>query len=75
MKYMHDTRANKMEEGHDTIQAKKRAIHDDTHIWGKTDPTFGGNPIPIRTLPEPGDSNCAPPREKKGLWRHYLSSK
>ena len=35
---MHDTRANKMEEGHDTIQAKKRAIHDDTHIWGKPDP-------------------------------------
>ena len=32
-----------MEEGRDTIQAKKRAIHDDTHIWGKTDPTFGGN--------------------------------
>ena len=44
MKYMHDTRANKMEEGHDTIQAKKRAIHDDTQIWGETDPTFGGNP-------------------------------
>ena len=41
---MHDTRANKMEEGHHTIQAKKRAIHDDTHIWGKTDPTYGGNP-------------------------------
>ena len=38
---MHDTKGNKMEEGHDTIQAKKRAIHDDTQIWGKTDPTFG----------------------------------
>ena len=25
MKYMHDTRAIKMEEGHDTIQAKNRA--------------------------------------------------
>ena len=36
-----------MEEGHDTIQAKQRAIHDDTHIWGKTNPTFGGNPPPI----------------------------
>ena len=40
--------ANKMEEGHDTIQAKKRAIQDDTQIWGKTDPTFGGNLTPIR---------------------------
>ena len=34
-----------MEEGHDTIQAKKRAIHDDTHIWGKTNPTFGGGRV------------------------------
>ena len=48
MKYMHDTRANKMEERHDTIQAKKRAIHEDTQIWGETDPTFGGNPTAIR---------------------------
>ena len=46
---MHDTRANKMEEGRVTIQAKKRSIHDDTHIWGKTDPTFGGNPTAILT--------------------------
>ena len=42
MKYMHDTRANKMEEGHDTIQAKKRAIHDDTQIGGESDPKSGG---------------------------------
>ena len=47
MKYTHDTWANKMEEGRDTIQGKKRAIHDDTKIWGKTDPTFGGNRPPI----------------------------
>ena len=37
-----------MEEGHDTIHAKKRAIHDDTQIWGETDPTFGGNPTATR---------------------------
>ena len=37
MKYMHDTRAKKMEEVLDTIHAKKRAIHDDT----------GGNPTAI----------------------------
>ena len=43
MKYTHDTRANKMEEGRITIQVKKRAIHDDMKYWGKTDPTFGGN--------------------------------
>ena len=39
---------NKMEEGRVTIQAEKRAIHDDTQFWGETDPTFGGNPPPIR---------------------------
>ena len=37
MKYMHDTRAKEMEEGHDTIHAKERAIHDDTH-GGKSAP-------------------------------------
>ena len=39
-----------MEEYRITIQVKKRAIHDDTKFWGKSDPTFGGNPpaIPIR---------------------------
>ena len=47
MKYTHDTWANKMEEGRVTIQPKKRAIHDDIQIWGKTDPTFGGNQTPI----------------------------
>ena len=48
MKYTHDTRANNMEEGHDTIQAKNRVIHDDTHISGETDPTYGGNSPPIQ---------------------------
>ena len=48
MKYTYDTRANKMEEGRITIQVKKRAMHDDTKFWGKTDPTFGGNPPAIR---------------------------
>ena len=53
MKYTHDTRANKMEEYRITIQVKKRAIHDDTRYWGKTDPILGGNraPIPGRLLP------------------------
>ena len=37
-----------MEEGRVTIQVKKRAIHDDTKYWGKTDPTFRGNPPAIR---------------------------
>ena len=46
MKYTYDTWANKMEEGRVTIQAKKKAIHDDTYIWGKTDPTSGGNQTP-----------------------------
>ena len=41
MKYTHDTRANKMEEWRITIQVKKRAIHDDTRYWGKTDPILG----------------------------------
>ena len=41
-------RATKMEEGHDTIQAKKRVIRDDTQIWGETEPTFGGNPVLIQ---------------------------
>ena len=52
MKYMHDTRANKIEEGHDTIHAKKRAIHDDTQIGGEFDPKSGGNPpvIHIKAL-------------------------
>ena len=48
MKYTHDTRANKKEEDRITIQVKKRAIHDDTKYWGKTDPTFGGNRPPIQ---------------------------
>ena len=43
IKYMHDTRANKMEEGHDTIHVQKRAIHDDTQFGGKPTLHLGGN--------------------------------
>ena len=39
-----------MEEYRITIQVKKRAIHDDTRYWGKTDPILGGN----RPLIPPG---------------------
>ena len=56
---MHDTRATKMEEGNDTIQAKKKAIHDDTHIWGKTDPTFGENPVLVPGVPVSLDDETA----------------
>jgi len=44
-----------MEEGHDTMQAKKRAIDDDTHIWGKPTPHLGGiHPPSVR------NSGCTP---------------
>ena len=58
MKYTHDTRANKMEEGRVTIQVKYRAIHDDTKFWGKTDPTLGGNPTATHLRVAALDMEC-----------------
>ena len=55
---MHDTRANKMEEGHDTIHAKKRAIHDDTQTGRESDLNPVGNPSPIRAAAGGGGSEC-----------------
>ena len=42
MKHMHDQKANKMEEGHDTKHAKRRAIHES-----------GGNPTLNRSESDP----------------------
>ena len=60
MKYTHDTRANKMEEWRITIQVKKRAIHDDTRYWGKTDPILGGNRPLIRATDPDSAARDAP---------------
>ena len=50
MKYTHDTRANKMEEGRVTIQVKYRAIHDDTKYWGENRPPLLGEIDPLSNI-------------------------